>query len=62
MVAAHPRIDPTGGLTCKYDASNWLADVSHGDEVVAQYGYDGLNRRIVEKSAVGRGAAGSTRR
>ena len=62
MVAAHPHIDPTAGLACKYDPWKRLVDVSDGHEVVAQYEYDGLNRRIVKKSVAGHDAAGSTPR
>ena len=47
-MTAMPQLhDPTIGLNCIYDAWNRLVQVSQGMTVLAQYEYDGLNRRIV---------------
>ena len=42
----------TAGLTLKYDAWNRLVEVKEGAEVVAQYEYDGLNRRVLKRVPV----------
>jgi RHS repeat-associated protein len=44
---------PASGYTCTYDPWNRLVKVSEGSTTVAEYEYDGLNRRIVKSLGTG---------
>jgi RHS repeat-associated protein len=53
-MTAMPKSDDEGvGLTCTCDAWNRLVKVSQGSTTVAEYEYDGLNRRIVKSLGTG---------
>ncbi|MDZ4684185.1 MAG: hypothetical protein SH850_03795 [Planctomycetaceae bacterium] len=45
--------DPTQSYTATYDAWNRLVKIADGADTVAEYQYDGANRRIVQKSYTG---------
>jgi RHS repeat-associated protein len=53
------------GLNCKYDAWNRLVKVTRGagedEKTVAEYVYDGLNRRVMKKTYDGSGTLAETR-
>jgi RHS repeat-associated protein len=45
--------DPTQSYAATYDAWNRLVKIADGSDTVAEYQYDGANRRIVQKSYTG---------
>jgi RHS repeat-associated protein len=48
MTAMPKPLEPTEGYTATYDAWNRLVQLNDGETIVAQYRYDGLNRRTTK--------------
>ena len=48
------------GLTCTYDAWNRLVEVEDDGQTLAEYAYDGLNRRVMKRVPVDGGSSSSS--